>query len=171
MIKELAKKWYIDLGFEDKFDVLFDKILEREDIAEALLDKTCAELEEIGDREACLIYALSKCEELEKKYSEAGISNEIFMATISDIKVWTLDYYDRTNIFGLDQVMWIERHLAFTIFKLGRLQFEFSPSLVDCPEKNLKKGDNTLVIHITRNEPFTPEKWEESFKIAKEFFE
>ena len=171
MIKELAKKWYIDLGFEDKFDVLFDKILEREDIAEALLDKTCAELEEIGDREACLIYALSKCEELEKKYSEAGISNEIFMATISDIKVWTLDYYDRTNIFGLDQVMWIERHLDFTIFKLGRLQFEFSPSLVDCPEKNLKKGDNTLGIHITRNEPFTPEKWEESFKMAKEFFE
>ena len=169
-IKSLAKKWYSAIAFPKEYDSLIDKVINRDDINDELLDKTCEDLEKIGDKELCLVYALAKCEELEKKYIDKGISKNIFSDTIADIKIWTLDYYNRTNILGLDQIMWISYHLNFALFKLGRLQFNFSPSLIDCPEKNLKKGDNTLGVHITRNEPFSPETWAPSFAMARDFF-
>lgn len=166
----IAKKWYDVLNFPKEYDPMFEKILKREDISEKLLEKTTAELRETGDFELSLIYALLKCEDLEKKYEEKGISRKIFTDTIEDIKIWTIDCYDRTSVFGLEHIWWLSFHLELRLFKLGRLQFNFTKALANCEEEGLKEGDNTVSVHITRDEPFTPEKWEESFHIAGKFF-
>ena len=169
-IKSLSKKWYDFLEFPKEYDSFFDKILLRDDINEELLKKDVKELLESGDTELCLVYALLKCEETEKKYNEKGISNDIFCDTALDIKLWATDYFSRTGVLGLDLLAWVASFLDLKLFRLGRLQFNFSPSIVDCPEKGIRLGDNTLGVHIPKNDPFTPEAWEKSFLASKEFF-
>ena len=169
-IKKSAKKWYDFLAFPKEFDALFDKILKREDISDEILSKSYTELNDAGDYEINLIYSLAKCDDLKLKYKQASINDQIFADTIADIKVRSLICYEYTNILGIDLILWIANHLDLKLFKLGRLQFNFSPSIVDCPEAGLKEGDNTIGVHIPKDEPFTPELWEKSFSMANEFF-
>lgn len=169
-IKKSAKKWYDFLAFPKEFDALFDKMLKREDISDEILSKSYTELNDAGDYEINLIYSLAKCDDLKLKYKQASINDQIFADTIADIKVRSLICYEYTNILGIDLILWIANHLDLKLFKLGRLQFNFSPSIVDCPEAGLKEGDNTIGVHIPKDEPFTPELWEKSFSMANEFF-
>ena len=169
-IKLLAKNWYNYLDFPTKYNEYFDKILAREDIDNSLLSKSCSDISEMQDNEISLVYALASCEELKEKYKNAGISDEIFKDTMADIRIWSVDYLERRKKGGLEHLGWINHHLNFSLFKLGRLQFNFSPAEVDYEPLGIKKGDNTLGVHIPRSEPFTPEVWEASFAMAKEFF-
>ena len=169
-IKALAKKWYNYLEFPSEYNEHFDKILSRDDIEDYLLAKSCAEVSQINDFEISLVYALASCESLKAKYDDAGISEEIFKDTMTDIRTWSVDYLERHKKGGLDHLYWIEHHLNFSLFKLGRLQFNFNKAKMDYEPLGIKKDDNTLGVHIPRSEPFTPEVWEASFAMAKEFF-
>ena len=62
------------------------------------------------------------------------------------------------------------RRLSMKLFIIGRLSYCFYEAEYDLPEKTLRKGDKVIQIHIPRGESITPEKCEESLKLAKEFF-
>lgn len=169
-IKYLAKKWYEYLKFPTEYKEHFDNILTRDDIDSTLTAKSCSEISKLKDFELNLIYALYSLEALKAKYDDLGISEGIFKDTMNDIRIWATDYLERSGKGGLEHINWISHHLTFSLFKLGRLQFNFAPSEMDYKPLKIKKGNNTLGVHIPRGEPFTPEAWEASFEIAKEFF-
>ena len=166
-IKTLAQKWYDYLEFPMEYNEYFHKILLRDDIENTLLSKSCSEVNEMQDYEISLVYALASCENLKIKYDDAGISDEIFKDTMADIRIWAVDYLGRHKKGGLEHLGWIKHHLNFSIFRLGRLQFNFSPAERDYEPLGIKKDDNTLGVHIPRSEPFTPEVWEASFAMAR----
>ena len=59
---------------------------------------------------------------LKEKYDYYGISEDIYYDTLSDIKIWC----DKNNNKGLLNYRWIKNHVSFQLFRLGRLQFQFS---------------------------------------------
>ena len=62
--------------------------------------------------------------ECHKKYSERGISDDIYFATFSDISVWASWYQRHTGKVGLDRINWLCHHVNLEIFRLGELQAE-----------------------------------------------
>ena len=62
--------------------------------------------------------------ECHKKYSERGISDDIYFATFSDISVWASWYQRHTGKVGLDRINWLRHHVNLEIFRLGELQAE-----------------------------------------------
>ena len=168
--KEIVRKWYRILQFPQFCDRMLEAILAEKKIEADVWQKSCEEMKSCEDTALCLIFALFKCEELERQYIKADIPQEIFLATIEDIKVWSLDYYDRTGQLGLQHLWWLMYHLDFKLFQLGRLQFNFTYAITDCPTAGLKKGDPVLGVHIPKAGTFTPEVWEKSFEMAHTFF-
>ena len=56
------------------------------------------------------------------------------------------------------------------LFKLGRLQFAFGEAICDLAEKNIKKGDNVIEVHIPAAGHLLKSECEKSFDMAKKFF-
>ncbi|MDE5604840.1 MAG: acyltransferase domain-containing protein [Eubacterium sp.] len=103
------------------------------------------------------------------KYREKGIDDKIFFDTMDDIRIWCENNDNR----GLHQYNWIKNHLAFELFKIGRLQFQ----LFKCknPTLNYKKlpikyGDNAVYIHIPQGEKLDYNACVQSINQAKAFF-
>lgn len=107
-------------------------------------------------------------------YDRAGISDEIFFDTMSDIKIWIDDHRARTGEDGLFELNWIHLHLNLEIFKLGRLQFQknkyLRPKQYNKNGVNLKLGDKILSLHIPRGAKLDFDECDKSFSLAKEFF-
>lgn len=61
-------------------------------------------------------------------YQQRGIDEDIFDATMSDLRIWLLHHYELSGrwTFG-GQFAWLWRHLAVEFFRLGRLQFALIP--------------------------------------------
>ena len=169
-IKTVARKWYAFLEFPKEYDKIFEMLLLRADIDDTLLNKSCEEMNQAQDAGKSLVYALARCEALEKIFQKAKMPQEIFADTISDIKVWALDYYTRTKKFGTDHIWWLANILDFKLFKLGRLQYTFTEALADYPLMQMKKEDPVIGIHIPRKDLLTPEICKDSLRRADAFF-
>jgi len=118
---------------------------------------------------AMLLKAFMSWEEYEKK----GIPYEIYIDTMSDIKVWAYNYRRAFGTLGLADLHWLNGHVTLFRFKLGRLQFNFT-EFEESPDHDfsvgLKNGDKMLDVHIQQDGPFTDELCGESFEIAKTFY-
>ncbi len=107
--------------------------------------------------------------DVKAKYDQAGIDEKIYYDTMSDIKIWC----EKIGNKGIIEYGWLQNHVKFELFRLGRLQFQ----LYECKNKTLlyKKlpfsyGDNLIYVHIPEGEKLSVDKCNESFYIAKEFF-
>lgn len=107
--------------------------------------------------------------EAEKNYKEKGISREIYLDTMSDIKIWCGNNGNK----GLKAYGWLSNHVKTELFRLGRLQFQ----LYECKNKTLlyKKlpfsyDEKLIYVHIPQGEKLTTEECIKSFKMAGEFF-
>lgn len=77
-------------------------------------------------KHASLFYlhaALEKLPFAEKRYSELGISEEIFIETLRDISTWVTNAYNLVGYYCIRNIGWIWRHLEAKLFRLGRLQY------------------------------------------------
>lgn len=111
-------------------------------------------------------------------------------ATLSDIAVWE-DRYERCHgIIGLDRVRWVARHACGRIWRLGRLQYEFSPypfsnvisldeernvfHVTDMPVTGWKciekKGMDAVRLHIPEGGKLLPSLVDDSLMQASAFF-
>ncbi|MCI8595548.1 MAG: DUF5596 domain-containing protein [Clostridia bacterium] len=116
-----------------------------------------------------LAAALKGAEETLLNYENKGISEEIFAATIDDIRIWC----ENCNNVGLNNIEWIKNHIAFKLFKIGRLQYQFFT--YDNPQSdNLRlpfsDGEKLVFIHIPQGEKLTQKDCVQSIKSATEFF-
>ena len=167
-MKNIIKKWYERLGFPKKYDEEFYAALSslKADIPENPKDFRD---DEHTAPEALLAY-LYYCEPLSEKYAALGIPEDVLLDTLSDLVVWTNTHYTLHGEVGLSQTGWLINHVTFSIFKLGRLQFGFTPAECDIHEINVKKGDPILAVHIPEGAPMTPEACKDSLERAPEFF-
>ena len=107
--------------------------------------------------------------DVKTKYDEAGIDEKIYYDTMSDIKIWC----EKADNKGIREYMWLQNHVKFELFRLGRLQFQLYP----CKNKTLlygklpfSYGDNLINVHIPEGEKLDNNRCIESFESAKAFF-
>ena len=96
---------------------------------------------------------------------------------MSDIRIWSENFREKSGYTGLQEVGWIHNHLTCKIFRLGRLQFQpFHFYLPPCVSKEKRKnvgiriGEKVLNVHIPQGEKLLREECEKSFRMAEEFF-
>ena len=166
---ELAKKLNLNKCLVVKLEKLSEKELQRIE----LCTKKCCE----GDfsslkKESDIIRlgVILKCASaVKEKYRRAGISDEIYYSTMSDIRIWC----EENGNNGLKEYGWLKNHVSFELFRLGRLQFQ----LYKCNNKTLlynklpfSYGEKLIYVHIPRGEKLLKEDCLASFVEATDFF-
>ncbi len=108
-----------------------------------------------------------------EKYREKGVSEEIFINSMKDLK-YKLDEAKKVyGVFGVEPIGWYEGFLDMRRFAFGRLQFnvdEFEEDDTTIKGYTVKKGDFVLACHIPSCGPLKPEMCVDSFNKAYEFF-
>ena len=166
---DLARKIKLSDEIVCKVKVFYDK--HKEDI-ELCADKCLADSFGIlGKKDPLfrLAVILVLAVKVKKKYDKAGIAEEIYYDTMSDIKIWA----DKCDAEGLENYSWLKNHVSFELFKIGRLQFQF----YECTGRTVlyKKlpfdyGEKVIYIHIPEGEKLEKEKCIASLKKANKFF-
>lgn len=109
----------------------------------------------------------------QEKYTEMGISNEIFYDTMSCFSRFVKEYYDSFGVYGFDRAFWSYRQLSQTIYRLGTLEFELVAHEGDDILKNgevvIKKGENIVSIHIPSDAKINICECDKSYSLAKDF--
>lgn len=110
-------------------------------------------------------------------YAKRGIPDEIFFDTFRDITVWCENGFKQYGEKGLINVKWLARHVSMRLFRLGRLQFEFSRfvvipnaglgNILKCP---YRLGEKCIAVHIPQGEKLDYAGVLDSFKKADAFF-
>ena len=106
--------------------------------------------------------------ECHEKYSERGISDDIYFATFSDISVWASWYQRHTGKVGLDRINWLRHHVNLEIFRLGELQSEPAIKPLDDIWKSIDTSLPLFFIHIPEGVDLS--KAEDSFQQILSFF-
>ncbi len=169
---EIAIKWLDFLGLSEEIKDAAIKIIDDMDIKEIpKFSDYDNESEEFDDKKR-YIYFLLFCEELSKRYEEKGIPTQILSESLQDFKDSTISYYEKNNTLGFAKgtTEWLINHFSFNLFRLGRLQFCMYGMYEDVPEKNIKKGDPVIDVHIPRGASLNMESVDDAFQKAKVFF-
>ena len=108
-------------------------------------------------------------------YRAKGIDDDIFYATMFDLTVCCRVCQTQCGIYGIPQIIyrhWCRMVLKGKIFRLGRLEFELYESGVDASigDRQLKKGDPCINVHIPRYLPLDEEACEAAYDQARDFF-
>lgn len=119
---------------------------------------------------ACIFILLCSIH-LKKCYLKKGISEKIYIDSTMDIWCKMKECKKRYGIWGIVSSTWFWGLFAMKIFKLGRLQFQTANVWFDgCEKINVKKGDETLFIHIPSDGPLLPEEVISSLEYAYSFY-
>ena len=166
--KAVIRRWYERLGFPAEFDSAFFSALEQIVISPDLTAETFDWESQDGIR--TLLSVLYLCEELEQRYHETGIPEEILLDTLGDIVRWAKTWSDLKGELYLGELCWLKWHFRMMIFKLGRLQFLKGFAKQDIPGADVRVGDPVLEVHIPRRGPLDPQACAESLAAAPAFF-
>lgn len=166
--KKIIEKWYARLKFPKSYDKEFKRALAEIKISDAITINDYNLLSTDGKRN--LLSYLFFCEKLEEKYKNAGIPEEILMATLKDLPIWTREWSNVKGELYLGELDWLKRHFVMNLFRIGRLQYAFAISYHDIPEFGIKKGDNVIEVHIPAGEKLDTDECRKSIAAAREFF-
>ena len=106
-------------------------------------------------------------------YRERGISDEVYTATMMDLKYKLRECHAVKGVCGTFVATWYPWIFRIQLFTLGRLQYHIRPLEEEYRSgtKFLEKGTPVLNIHIPADlTPLTAEAVQESFLLAREFF-
>lgn len=125
-----------------------------------------------GYRQRFLYYYCRLACETFEKYQKAGIGEKVFFDTFSDFTIWCRVCFRRYGEYGLQEYEWLWRHVEMTIFRLGRLQFEKTPSPWAVQKKDKKReiGEPIISIHIPEGEPLDGKLCRESIALGQKFW-
>lgn len=106
-------------------------------------------------------------------YTAHGLSDEIYIDSMRDIKVWSVTCYENRGHWGLYQFGWVHNFFTREILRLGRLEFHQiayeGPTFV-CGDTTVEKGDRVINIHIPADGPLPEEEVMDAFRRAYDFF-
>ena len=163
----VIEKWYIQLGFNSKYDEEFYAALNTIEIP---ADTSIANYDlECADGKKNLLAFLYMCDALEKKYAQYGISNEILLDTLSDIVRWCDVWSDIKGDLYLGEISWLSRSMNFNLFQLGRLQYCIHEVTEKFTGYGMKLGESFIGVHIPSIGPLRAEEVCASLDTAREF--
>ena len=122
---------------------------------------------------AQLLILICLTKHLREQYRKAGISDDIWLGSVSDLKWKLWECKAVKNVWGIFVGAWENRFFNMTRFALGRLQFEVSPLKKDfiIKGKEFKAGSKAIFVHIPRTlTPLTRESMLEAYGKAYETF-
>lgn len=105
---------------------------------------------------------------LQMQYQSLGIPESIFRDNLTDITLWTEDYWAKHGTPGFAEWEWVAKTFLLRVFRIGRLQFE--PSVLEKDALAYPAGTPVLEVHIPAGEPLDVSAVEESMKKAPVFF-
>lgn len=167
-MKSIIEKWYKKLSFPSFYDSLFKEALSMATLSFPK-EYSLYNPQDYTAQENLLAH-LFYCEALEKTYKEMGIGEDVFLATIFDIVLWTNVWYKMNGEIGLDETAWLSRHFSGKLYRLGRLQFCLGGFENDYPAHGIKKGENVIEVHIPADGKLSFEECTASFIRARAFF-
>lgn len=166
--REIIKKWYYALGFDKRYDEEFLKALDTVYVDGSAISEDYNTDDADGKKN--LLYYLYFCEEMQRAYLEKGIPQDMFLDNVYDIVTWTDIWSDLKGELFLGEIDWLWCIFTLRIIKVGRLQYFRRGAREDVPQKNIKKGDPVLDVHIPARGPLHREECVKSFELAREFF-
>lgn len=119
----------------------------------------------VDDPVAQLIVLMFLADHALRVNSAQGVGEDVTIATLKDVNVWTENYYRQFGRYGLNQFQWLLNHYTGNLFRLGRLQFMLIPAGEHAPA-----GHFVIDTHIPQGDALTPEICEASFDAARRFF-
>lgn len=168
---ELAKKLNLDNALIRRLEDMTR--LERNTVSHlsALCENNHFNILNIFNHKIRLAVILTLAKSVKSKYLEFGISEDIYYATMSDIKIWCENNGNKgLKIFG-----WLKNHVTFSLFKVGRLQFQLShfggESKVMRTGIDVKNGDGIVYIHIPADGKLNIDDCKRSLLLSKSFIE
>lgn len=164
----ICEKWYKKLGFPQEYDAEFYAALKRYHIADAITIDTYDLTEQDGKRN--LLSFLYMCEELSKKYEEKGIPEQILLATLGDLLLWTDAWSDIKGEMYLGELAWLAKTMKMQLYRIGSLEFMAGKAHGDCEALGLKKGDPIVEVHIPSGADLSPEACHASLEGAIAFY-
>ena len=167
-MKNIIEKWYKKLSFPSFYDSLFEEAL-------SVVTLSFPKEYELYNPQNYtakenLLAHLFYCEELEKTYKNRGIGEDVLLATLSDIVLWTNVWYEMKGELGLDETAWLSRHFSGKLYRLGRLQFCLGRFENNYPAHGIKKDENVIEVHIPADGKLSFEECTASFTCARAFF-
>lgn len=108
------------------------------------------------------------------RYRQKDVADEIFWKSCHDLTCKLMECRAVYGVNGIFVGFWYDRFFQATRYALGRLQFE----LISYPleqsfwtgEKEIRKGDTVINIHIPSEGPLTEEAVEDALERARNFF-
>lgn len=117
-----------------------------------------------------LAVVLKSAEMTYQLYADKGICEKIFMDTFDDIRIWC----ENCGNIGLVNSGWLKNHVAFELFKIGRLQFQMftcSNTSLNYSKLPLSFNEKAIYVHIPQGEKLDFEACRSSLAQADAFFE
>ena len=170
-VKILAKKWYQKLDFAKEYDRKFEKLLETET---GFYETKFEDFDLRANKDEYsknVIWALYFLEQTSLKYKEKNIPENIMMDTFFNVRFTIMKYTDifgELSLKGIDT--WVNLHLSFKLFTIGRLQYEMRGAESGAEHLGLLKDKPVLAVHIPKGEALTEESCIKSFDLANKFF-
>ncbi len=164
----VCEKWYKRLCFPSEYDAEFAAALKAYHISDAISVETYPLGEQDGKRN--LLSFLYFCEELSKKYEEKGIPEEILLATLGDLVLWTDAWSDVKGELYLGELAWLSLTMRMRLFRIGSLEFMANKAHADCEALGLKAGDPIVEVHIPAGADLSKEAVRTSLEEAAAFF-
>jgi len=128
----------------------------------------------IEDDYGMLVLCLLLTHASHKLYRERGIDEEIYLASMKDIRVWAVTCLENYQRLGLYEYGWVRNFLTASIVRLGRLEFHIITYDPDEPYTacgvTVKNGDPVINTHIPADGPLKPEEVQDAFRRAYRYF-
>ncbi len=127
----------------------------------------------IHEYTSAMILLLCMTEHLLKLYKERGLSEELWLHTIRDLKYKLLECRSAHKIDGTSVIWWYPRFYKMELFAFGRLQFEIFKLTNEFTVGGitLPIGTKTINMHIPRTgTTLNHDEVLESYKMAAQWF-
>ena len=151
--------------YDEGYNIDFESVLSRM--------KMLSENAGIHEYTGSLLIFLCFTKRLREYYKEKGIADEIFLASVLDLRYKLDECKCVYGIVGSFVAKWFSGFFDLTRFALGRLQFELVDFGSEYDKGGVKLAQNTKVInvHIPRTGTrLDRESALRSYQLAKEFF-
>lgn len=128
-------------------------------------------LANVHEYSAHMLILVCMTKHLRDEYRKNGMPDDIFFASVSDLKWKLWECKAVKNVWGIFVAPWENRFFNMTRFALGRLQFEISPLKKDFTirETIFKAGSKAIFVHIPRTlTPLTRESMLDGYRKAYE---
>ena len=81
-------------------------------------------------------------------FARRGIAEAVFWDSMTDIGIWSRDYFRKTGLPGIGEPQWVAKSLKLEVIRLGRLQFEPAHLEQTLPVGQRLYPAGTPILHV-----------------------